>query len=114
MTENERLRIGIAAHLLQDIRTAMYSCDMKTGIKNCVRYIQEERTIPTLKLTENGDLLRIDIPEIFRLDFDLNEKVITIQLAKREVMMPLPESDVRSITTAHHERLKSLVSARFL
>lgn len=106
MTQKERNRIRIAAYILQGIGEAMHGRDIKTATKVYIGSIQKEGFIPALELIEKEDLLRIDIPDMFFLEFDLNRKNITIQLAEEEeVMRSLPESDVRSMKTAHYERL---------
>ena len=80
MTEKEAWsKIRVINYLLQNIDDAMGERDVKTSIKYCLMGIQEEGFIPSFELIENGDLLRIDIPGMFFLEFDPNRKATAIR-----------------------------------
>jgi len=80
MTEKEAWsKIRVINYLLQNIDDAMGERDVKTSIKYCLMGIQEEGFISSFELIEKGDLLRIDIPGMFFLEFDSNRKAATIQ-----------------------------------
>ena len=80
MTEKEAWsKIRVINYLLQNIDDAMGERDVKASVKSCLMEIQEEGFISSFELIEKGDLLRIDIPGMFFLEFDSNRKAATIQ-----------------------------------
>ena len=81
MTEKEAWsKIRVINYLLQNIDGAMGERDVKTSLKYALMGIQEEGFIPAFKLIEKGDLLRIDIPGMFFLEFDPNRKAAVIRM----------------------------------
>ena len=79
MTEKGWPAFRVANYLLQNIHDAMRECDVKASVKSCLMEIQEEGFISSFELIEKGDLLRIDIPGMFFLEFDSNRKAATLQ-----------------------------------
>ena len=99
MTEYERNKIRIAACVLSEIGDMMHGGrDIKTGIRDCVEDLQKKDFIPGgLTLTENGDLMKIDMPKQFCLEFDTQKRMITIQFVPRVVSEKMSENDVRAL-----------------